>query len=526
MATMAVGQQLRVNETRFIVGDSTCSAQIICMLPTPDPGFFTVGSTSCFNMGDIHSTVNPLAQGLNVLVMKMDSNLNISWTKVYGGSKTDNPVSVCATSDGGYAIVAGSTSSDGDVPGLKGSSDIWLIKTDRNGNKLWSAVFGGSGAGGPVSVTETPDHNLLVLGVTNAAGNDVPFTYVNTPFSNDWILIKTDSAGNKKWVKTMGGTGNENTRGAVLATPTGYYVASSTDSKDYDCTDSNWHIGVNTNADFILIKTDTAGNVIWDSTYGGSNDDVVNSAIFDVRDSSIVIAGSTKSPDYMVHNFQGTIVWDDFWVIKTDKNGKLIWSTTLIDTTASGSYNEAKAVIPGPNNTYAVYGDVYVGRIGQQDGRLFVLDSGGNVLANNYVGGTGYEWDNALAACKDGYVVGGNTTSTTFAEGTNIGVPTATSSGFVSFVDYWPELTEDIHLTSPQLVCYPNPAKNTIRVQLTTGELEGVIRVIYNNGKQIYEQHVASANLDIATKNWSRGVYIIQFVNDSGQVISAKLSLE
>ncbi|MBE0573179.1 MAG: hypothetical protein IH618_16680, partial [Ignavibacteriaceae bacterium] len=115
------------------------------------------------------------------------------WTKTFGGSLADIGNSVKQTNDGGF-IVTGTTSSFG-----AGGQDIWLIKTDENGDTLWTKTFGGTGNDRAANVVQTNDNGYAVFGTTNSYGNG----------GDDFLLWKTDSLGNTEWFKTYGGSFNE-----------------------------------------------------------------------------------------------------------------------------------------------------------------------------------------------------------------------------------------------------------------------------------------------------------------------------
>ena len=115
-----------------------------------------------------------------------------SWEKTLDGSGYDNAASVRQTSDGGYVIVGKTYSYSND-------DDVWLIKTDTLGNKLWDKTFGGSGKDEANSVQQTSDGGYIIAGSTNSsgAGHNVAW------------LIKTDSDGNKQWDRAFSGSGND-----------------------------------------------------------------------------------------------------------------------------------------------------------------------------------------------------------------------------------------------------------------------------------------------------------------------------
>ncbi len=90
--------------------------------------------------------------------------------------------------------------------GAKGSNDIWLLRLDDSGNLLWEKTYGSSQADVAISIANTPDGGLILLGATNGSDGDVPFHYGDI-FALDWLVIKTDSLGNVQWSKDIGGTG-------------------------------------------------------------------------------------------------------------------------------------------------------------------------------------------------------------------------------------------------------------------------------------------------------------------------------
>jgi hypothetical protein len=115
---------------------------------------------------------------LNIFLIKTDANGNITWAKTYGGAIDDIAYSVQQTSDGGY-IVAGKTSSFG-------AGAVFLIKTDANGNIIWAKTYGGTYFVGASSVQQTSDGGYIVAGETYSFGAD----------NDDIFLIKTDANGN------------------------------------------------------------------------------------------------------------------------------------------------------------------------------------------------------------------------------------------------------------------------------------------------------------------------------------------
>jgi hypothetical protein len=192
------------------------------------------------------------------------------------------------TADGGYALV-GLTYSSG-----AGNADGWLVKTDGFGNQQWSKTYGGAGEDYPQSLTQTAGGGYAFAGYTKSygAGN-----------ADAW-LVKTDASGNTQWARTFRGTQNDAASGMVQTADGGYAFAGLTGS-----------FGAGS-SDVWLVKTDSLGNLLWNKTYGGTNDDGVWGG-FLVQTSD----GGYAMPAYTSSFGAGG---NDAWLIKTDAAGNAV----------------------------------------------------------------------------------------------------------------------------------------------------------------------------------------------------------
>ena len=163
---------------------------------TDDGGFIIAGNTMSFGAGDY-----------DVYLIKTDSMGNVLWTKTYGGGGGEEGWDVEQTSDGGY-IVVGRISSFGGT-----DNDIYLIKTDTNGDTLWTKTYGGSGQDYGRAVLQTEDGGYLVVGYTSSFGAG----------GFDVYVVKTDDIGNVVWTETIGGSGDDEGI-SVDRTPDGGYI--------------------------------------------------------------------------------------------------------------------------------------------------------------------------------------------------------------------------------------------------------------------------------------------------------------
>ena len=285
---------------------------------TSDGGYILGGSTRSFGAG--------LS---DFWLVKTDSSGELMWNKTYGALFFDVAYSVQQTSDGGY-IVAGSTNSLG-----SGSEDFWVIKTDPNGGMQWSKTYGGLYDEVAYAVQEINDGGYIVCGYTSSFGagyedfwllkidsdgkvllnrtyggenseyayfvqqtNDNGYVIAGSTYSLgaglDVWLVKTDSAGTMQWGKTYGGLLDEEAYAVQQTSDEGYIVAGFADS-------------LSDNRDVWLIKTNSAGNIEWSQTYGGTEQDEAYS-VQQTSDEGYIIAGTTYS-------FGAS--WDpDFWLIR------------------------------------------------------------------------------------------------------------------------------------------------------------------------------------------------------------------
>jgi len=187
---------------------------------TSDGGYIVAGYTESFGAGYA-----------DAFLIKTDANGNVIWAKTYGGTGYDKASSVQQTSDGGY-IVAGYTESFS-----AGYIDVFLVKTDANGNIMWAKTYGVTDIDGAFSVQQTSDGGYIVAGITHSFDVD----------SADIFLIKTDANGNVQWAKTYGGTDDDWAYSVQQTSDGGYIVAGWTGSWPY--------------YDIFLIKTDANGNI-------------------------------------------------------------------------------------------------------------------------------------------------------------------------------------------------------------------------------------------------------------------------
>ncbi len=226
----------------------------------------------------------------DVWVLKLGSSGSVIWQKTYGGNSEDISYFIQQTTDGGY-IVAGITRSYG-----AGNWDYLILKLDEYGDVSWQKTYGKNGSDVARMIRQTTDGGYIVAGYTRSSGAG----------SYDYWLLKLDSTGNTAWQKTYGGNSDDYSYSIRQTTDGGYIVAGETRS-----------FGAG-NSDFWVLKLDSNGNVTWQKTYGGSSEDFTYS-IWQTIDGDYVAGGFTQS--FGAGSY-------DYWVLKLDDNGNIVWQKT------------------------------------------------------------------------------------------------------------------------------------------------------------------------------------------------------
>ena len=181
-----------------------------------DDGYILTGSTASFGN-----------DSYDVWFIKTDAQGDEEWSQILGGSDDDYGSSIQQTADGGY-IITGWTNSFGN-----GGSDVWLIKSDSQGNEEWDQTLGGSDTDIGYSVQQTTDGGYIITGWTNSFGNG----------NYDVWLIKTDSQGNEKWNQTWGGSDFDK-GSAIQQTADGGYIITGWTNSFGNGNDDAWLIKV------------------------------------------------------------------------------------------------------------------------------------------------------------------------------------------------------------------------------------------------------------------------------------------
>lgn len=372
------------------------------------------------------TAVNDSGESTESAVVSATPLVDNNFQKTYGGADDEHAESVQQTSDGGYILVGSAYSDTGKY--------IYLIKTDSKGNELWSKTFGGinNQDAEAYSGQQTTDGGYVLAGKTGSSAKDY-----------DVYLIKTDSDGNEVWSKTFGGTGTQTSSSVQETSDGGFVIAGYTDSSEGNIylikTDSNgsevWsktYVGVansvqqTTDGGYIvagwgydsnstyggafILETDSNGNELWSKVFVG-NGYAYAESVQETSDGGYVIAGYTSTL---------YVLGDMAYLIKTDSNGNEVWSKVFdptynrINPFLYVEYTRAYSVQQTTDGGYIVAGETTSSGAGGYDVYLEKTDSNGNRLWAKTFGGTSTDTAYSVQQTADGgYVLAGYTYSGT-----------------------------------------------------------------------------------------------------------------
>lgn len=379
------------------------------MHQTFDGGYIIVGQTKPVN-------------GLNadLWLIKTNSNGDTLWTKTYGGTGIEEGIDVKQTIDNGF-IITGVTTSYG-----AGNFDIWLIKTNSNGESLWSKTFGGANNDFGNAVIQTADNGYVVIGSTESYGSG----------GSDFWMIKTNSAGDSLWSKTYGGNYHDIAFSGIQTSDDGFALTGYTQPAGFS------------NADVWLIKTDHLGDVEWSQTYGGNLNELANS-VQQTYDEGYIITGYTNSFGAGAQ---------DVYLIKTDMYGDMIWTKTY-----GGTSNDVgNCVIETAESDFIVCGfNFSLSPDGDPDLWLIKTDISGDTLWTRTYGGSGSEVGNFVEETFDGGLIVSGWTSSYGAGQEDIWLLHLDQDGTVGLQGH-PSLNPSGYMLNQN---YPNPFSGATTIE-------------------------------------------------------------
>ena len=414
--------------------------------PTTDGGYIVTGWTSSFGAGNF-----------DVYLIKTDAVGDTLWTKTYGGTQQDQGRSVQQTTDGGY-IVSGTTRSFG-LPGF----NAYLIKTNANGDTLWTKAFGGpTGQYDGHAVKQTADGGYIVGGWANGI--------------TDLCLIKTNSTGDSLWTKTYGGINADLGADVQQTTDGGYILAGKI---------SGTGVG---NNDACLIKTNAVGDTLWTKTYGGLGDNSA-STVQQTTDGGYIFVGLTNS--FGAGNY-------DIYLIKTNAAGDTLWTTTYGGT----NDEQGSAVYQTVDGGYIIIG--YTNSLGAGNSDIYLIKTDVN-------GNSGCNQNGTATIVKTPAIIVNGTAASISSTNTVIKSPaTLVRNGvLVTPLCFSVRINESSNTTS--FLMFPNPSSGNFNIELGRRVLRGTVEIINILGENIFSKNILNEDrMDINLNTISSGIYFVK----------------
>ncbi|NJN35292.1 MAG: gliding motility-associated C-terminal domain-containing protein [Saprospiraceae bacterium] len=262
--------------------------------------------------------------------------------KTLGGAGRDVAYNGIRLNDGSYIIVG---HSDSNASGEKsensrGDLDIWAIRIDKSGNKIWDKTYGGNRRDEfPTGLTITKDGNFVF-----ACGSLSDFTGEKTStqrgIKDFWVVKCASNNGQKIWDSSFGGDLADEPYDVQELSDESLIVAGNSRSAPNTGNKKSQNFG---DADYWIVKMNSSGKYIWDKSYGGSKNDYIIS-IDQNKTGYFLVAGQSNSPvsGTKTDSLRGNVLdaggnpTFDFWILYLDEAGNEIWQKA-----AGGSFNDA-----------------------------------------------------------------------------------------------------------------------------------------------------------------------------------------
>ena len=263
-------------------------------------------------------------------IIQTDSIGNVLWEKCFGGSGGDGVRKIIPIDSDYIYLVNGTNSRDGDVHHFENEYyDIWVVKINKYGDIIWENCYGGTNVEETKDALLTPDGGLIILSRISSGGGDISQFFGDV---DNWVC-KIDSIGNIQWEKTLGNQGHENGLRLRYASDSSFFVLAGV-NEDGGMVDCNCHENESIlDLDVWLVEMDLNGNILRQLCYGGTGHEFA----YDLTktEDGFVFAAQTDSYDGDVSGVHGSYGKSDFWIVKINLVGEILWQNCL-----GGSHSE------------------------------------------------------------------------------------------------------------------------------------------------------------------------------------------
>ncbi|MEI6124255.1 MAG: T9SS type A sorting domain-containing protein [Bacteroidota bacterium] len=428
----------------------------------------------------------------DVYLIKTDKYGNVLWSKTYGGGSWDIGICVIQTSDGGY-ILSGYTSSFG-----AGSSDVYIVRTNQVGDTIWTKTFGGLQDESGTSIIGNADGSFIIVGSTS--------TYTSS-FSSAYLL-KIDGNGSLIWSKSYDKLGSSRASSIVANYNNGYIIGGTTGD---------------TPSMLYLLKINNNGDTIWTKSYSWPDGNIDGASVILSLDYRYIMSGNIKYPNGEY----------DLCLLKTDTNGIAVWFNNYGGTGSQGGgkaclTSDGDVIMTGKNDTglkTCKHENIFDGLMmfdnimqTKASGVLFLMkvDVNGDSLWSQDFGGNDYSYGNCVYLANDnGFIICGGITI-----GTDHNVYLIKTNEFG---------ISDVNESSynKNFLIYPIPCNGKFIIKQNNVSNEICFLKIFNStGKMIMSRSFGPENeQNFDLSNYSTGIYLLQIIKNN-KVFTSKLIIQ
>ena len=279
------------------------------IIQTIDGGYATIGMSSGY-----------MSNYRTIYFVKTTNTGVVSWTKQIGGQGQENGNSIVQTVSGEYYI--GGTSNYNS----NGLFDFYLLKTDINGDTLWTKKYGGNQNEEANSIRQTSDGGFVLSGYSESFG------------SKDFYLVKTNSNGDTLWTNHYGGNLVEISKSVRQTSDGGYIMTGYSES-----------FGISTE-NMYVVKTNSIGDTLWTKTYGQVGRYSRGNDIIQTGDGGFAITGLIKTA-----SSNGGY---DLYLVKIDASGNVQWEKEfkIEPTNTSFTSSDGRSILQTSDGGFAISG--------------------------------------------------------------------------------------------------------------------------------------------------------------------------
>ena len=466
-----------------VFGGSTGSDLGYSVAETYEKGYAIVGTTTSFGAG-----------GTDAYLLQIDSMGVAFGQKTFGGINIDRAYSVKLTSDSGL-VIAGYTNSFG-----HGGYDMYVIKTKKNGDTLWTKTYGGTDWDFAYSIEQTSDGGFIIAGGTYSYGKG----------NEDMFLVKTNAFGDTLWTKTFGDVNDDEAKSVKQTSDGGYILTGNTKSFG------------DLSGDMFTVKTNSVGDTLWTHKYHGLLEDNANDVLVDNSGAGYIIAGETRSAAL---GYQGAI-------IQLNLSGV---QTSFTNIYGGSSTNDGiNSIVQTNDGRFATMGYTFSYGAGASDFAFYLEKPIGTYVGSYTYGGSNIDKGYCIKSTSDGgYIICGTTLSYSLLEHIYVIKTDSVGHSTGAVVNVVTGINSNASERGRTFLIYPNPANDFISINLNIDEIlkskSITINIFDLLGSVCFQSEIdtnsTSEPININTSELSNGSYILS-ISSENYIANQKLVIQ